>query len=274
LIVVAVTQRGFVKRPDCRLYYEVTGAGPAVVFIHGLGSNHLTWWQQVAHFAPRYTCVTFSHRGYAPSGEVSGGPDPKDFPGDLAALIERLELAEVSLVAQSMGGWSALEYAFAHPGRVRALVLASTAGTIERRADLLATPGQLTEWTRTAQRAQDDMRERGVHIATGERMAREQPALHFLYGSIAAVSAGVDREALRKRLAATAIRAPATLRDLSVPTLFITGSEDIVFPPFLADALAALMPNARVEQVAKAGHSVYFERAAEFNALVERFLGR
>src|SRR5215212_9724988 len=123
---------GFLERPGCRIYYEVTGSGPAIVFAHGLGSNHLTWWQQVAHFSGRYTCVTFAHRGYAPGSEISGGPDPKDYPADLAALIEHLQLSNVNLVAQSMGGWSSLEYVLSHAHNVRALVLTSTCGTIDR----------------------------------------------------------------------------------------------------------------------------------------------
>ena len=103
-------------------------------------------------------------------------------------------------------------------------------------------------------------------------MAQEQPALHFLYHAIANASAAFDREALRKRLAATATRQPEVLRGVAVPTLFVTGGEDTTYPPFLSDALAALMRNAKVEQVSDAGHSVYFERAAIFNRLVERFL--
>ena len=58
---------GRLKRPFGALYYEVAGSGPALVFAHGLGGNHLSWWQQVAHFAPSYTCVAFAHRGFAPS---------------------------------------------------------------------------------------------------------------------------------------------------------------------------------------------------------------
>ena len=57
----------------------VSGSGPALIFAHGLGGNHLSWWQQVAHFAPRYTCVTFAHRGFAPSDAVAGGVDPADY---------------------------------------------------------------------------------------------------------------------------------------------------------------------------------------------------
>ena len=55
-----------------------------------------------------------------------------------------------------------------------------------------------------------------------------------------------------------------------MPTLFITGEEDVIFPPFIADGLASLMPNATVEHVPDTGHSVYFERAPIFNNLVER----
>ena len=93
-------QRGFLERPDCRLYYEVHGSGPFLVFAHGLGGNHLSWWQQVPHFAARYTCVTFSHRGFSPSSAPPEGPDPVVYPGDLTALIDHVGAREVCIVAQ------------------------------------------------------------------------------------------------------------------------------------------------------------------------------
>ena len=124
---------GRLKRPFGNLYYEMSGSGPALLLAHGLGGNHLSWWQQVAHFAPRYTCVTFAHRGFAPSDAVPGGPDAADYAGDLAALIDHLQFSDVRLVGQSMGGWTMLEYAIAHPATVKALVLSSTSGTLDRR---------------------------------------------------------------------------------------------------------------------------------------------
>jgi 3-oxoadipate enol-lactonase len=266
------TKRGLLDRPACRLYYEVTGAGPAIVFAHGLGGNHLSWWQQVPHFAGRHACVTFAHRGFAPSSEIPGGPDPADYAGDLAALIDHLALDPVFLVAQSMGGWACLEYALANPARVHALVLASTAGAIARRGTLLRDPPALDAWIARAAAARSEMQRDGVHPAAGARMAREQPALHFLYRSIDAMAgAKLDKEGLRARMIALQTRPPDDLARLAVPTLFITGEEDVVFPPMLAPALAAPMPNARVEEVAAAGHSVYFERADVFNRLVEEF---
>jgi len=269
------TKRGHLDRPGCRLYYEVTGAGPAIVFAHGLGGNHLSWWQQVPYFAGRHTCVTFAHRGFAPSSETPGGPDPADYAGDLAALIDHLALDRVFLVAQSMGGWASLEYALANPSRVRALVLASTAGAIARRATLLRDPPALDAWIARAAAARSEMQRDGVQPAAGARMAREQPALHFLYRAIDAMAgAKFDKEGLRARMIALQTRPPDDLARLQVPTLFVTGDEDVVFPPMLAPALAALMPDARVEQVTAAGHSVYFERADVFNRLVEAFLAK
>jgi len=184
-VTVPGTKRGFLDRPGCRIYYEVTGLGPAIIFAHGLGSNHLTWWQQIPHFSDRYTCVTFAHRGYPPGSEI-GIPDPKEFAGDLAALIEHLNLLDVRLVAQSMGGWTSLEYVLTHPNhKVRALVLASTCGTVYKPSIPLADPHRLTEWNQKAAAARADMARRGISPPCGERMAREQSELHLLYRMIA-----------------------------------------------------------------------------------------
>jgi 3-oxoadipate enol-lactonase len=269
------TRSGFLERPDCKIYYEVTGSGPPLIFLHGNGSNHQTWWQQVPHFSDRYTCVTFSHRGYPPSSEI-GIPNPREFAGDLVSLIEHLQLPDVRLVAQSLGGWTAIEYILSYPQHnVRALVLASTCGTINRASALLTNPQRLIEYDRKAAEATADMLRRGISPPAGERMAREQPRLHFLYREIANASSAFDRVEMRKRIFAMTKRSPDLLRGFTMPTLFITGEEDIAnFPPFIADALAPLMQNARVEHVPEAGHSVYLQKADVFNLLVDSFLSK
>src|SRR5262245_20472706 len=264
-------RHGFLERPDCRLYYEVTGSGPFLIFAHGLGGNHLSWWQQVPHFATRYTCVTFAHRGFTPSSMPPGGPDPAADLDDLTALIDHVGAPDVRIVAQSMGGWSALALAFANPERVRALVLASTAGGLAWPGLSFADADRVARWRRDTDTA-NDLFARGGHPAAGARMAREQPALHHLYREIDALSLGLDKLALRQRLTAALTRPVDDLRALGVPTLWLTGAEDTVFPPFVAEALSALMPQARLACVRDAGHSVYFERPDVFNRIVEEFL--
>jgi 3-oxoadipate enol-lactonase len=270
----AVRRRGRLARPDAELYWEVTGEGRAIVFAHGLGGNHASWWQQVAHFATGYACVTFAHRGFSPSSAIVGGPDAGDYADDLAALIDHLGLGEVVIVAQSMGGWTAMEYALQGKAKFGALVLAATTGSIDpARLDAAESWRQrLEEWRQVSEKARAELRRGDIHIACGARMAREQPGLHLLYRHIDEVNAELDKEALRARLLAARTRAPAELGAILCPTLLLAGDEDIVMPPFAADALAALLPRAAVRHIADAGHSAYFERAQVFNRHLADFL--
>lgn len=265
---------GRLKRRFGDLYYEVSGSGPALLFAHGLGGSHLSWWQQVAYFAPRYTCVTFAHRGFAPSDPVTGGVDPADYPGDLAALIDHLMFTDVNLVAQSMGGWTTLEYALANPARVKTLVLSSTSGTLDRRGADPSGGHDYDAWQEDAEKKLADGLAKGIHPAMGARAAERSPALHLLYRSIDEMAGALDKEKLRAGLRRTATRTVADLKSFRVPTLLIAGGEDVVFPPFLASAIATTLPCGEAETIADAGHSPYFEQAARFNALVDAFLAR
>jgi 3-oxoadipate enol-lactonase len=257
------------RRNGAEIHYEVFGKGPALVFAHGLGGNHLSWWQQVAHFAERHTCVVFAHRGFPPSSPVPGASAPDSYADDLAALLRELNLENVALVAQSMGGWTCLEYALREPERVRALVMASTSGTLD--FSQLKNP-EVDEWSQRSPAALAELQRRAIHPAGGERMAREQPALAQLYWQISELAPASFREEVRDRIRDLRKRSPTLLAQLPMPVLFITGDEDWVFPPAAGPALARLAPKGRAVRVAAAGHSVYFERAAQFNDLVGRFL--
>jgi 3-oxoadipate enol-lactonase len=257
------------RRNGAEIHYEVFGKGPAVVFAHGLGGNHLSWWQQVAHFAPTRTCVVFAHRGFPPSSPVPGSTAPDAYADDLAALVQELDLNDVALVAQSMGGWTSLDYALREPNRVRALVMASTSGTLDFNQ---IQDEEIQEWSRRSPAALAELQSRGIHPASGERMAREQPALAQLYGQISEMAPASFREEVRVRIRGLRKQSPGLLGKLPMPVLFITGDEDWVFPPAAGPALARLAPKGSAVRVPAAGHSVYFERAAQFNELIGRIV--
>jgi 3-oxoadipate enol-lactonase len=263
---------GTLERPDCKIHYEVTGTGPAIVFAHGLGGNHLSWFQQVAHFAGRYTCVTFAHRGFAPSTPIAGGPNPADYAADIAALVSHLKLTDVRVVAQSMGGWTTIEYALTRPAGLKAIILAGTTGTIDPQQIAEAERARLGPWLQNEFSKMPGLFARGIHPAAGERMAREQPAAHLLYRHIDDQNASLDKGALGARLMAARTRTPDDLKKIACPILFISGDEDIVIPPFAADALARATPGAKVEHITDAGHSAYFERPQRFNTIIDKFL--
>jgi pimeloyl-ACP methyl ester carboxylesterase len=255
---------GFIERPGCRIAYEVTGQGPAIVFAHGLGGNLMSWWQQVAHFAPHYTCVAYSHRGFFPSTAPASGVDPREYAADVAALVDELGLGDIRYVGQSMGGWSGVEYALLRPGRVKALVLAATTGTL----DPTQLPGAAEAPDHAATRAA--LAARGINPAAGERMAQDQPALHHLYNHISNLNGALDREAVRAGIHAMRTRPPASFAAARTPVLFVPGGEDVVLH-VPGPAMAAAIPGARCVEIPEAGHSGHFEHAARWNAIVERF---
>ena len=108
----------------------------------------------------------------------------------------------------------------------------------------------------------------------GVAAAERSPALHLLYASIDTMAGSLNKEKVRAGLRRTATRTPADLKDFRVPTLLIAGGEDVVFPAFLASAIAAALPCGEAHLIPHAGHSPYFEEAATFNGLVEAFLAR
>jgi 3-oxoadipate enol-lactonase len=275
----------YLERPGARIYYEThghrLGTAPALVFAHGAGGNHLSWWQQVPHFRGRYSCVVFDHRGWGLSTEskeqTANSKDPaadskeptadtksggEAFVDDLRALLDHLEIERATLVAQSMGGWTSLGLAMRWPERVERLAMCDTHGGI-------SSPGTDGVWKASAENAAK--LPPGVHPAIGERMYREQPSLAFLYEEIDALNNLTRQQIFAAVLSAGAVPAADAAR-LSLPVLFVIGEEDIVIPPPFLEAAASAVPGARVVRVPEAGHSVYFERAERFNALLDAFV--
>src|SRR5712691_5813327 len=121
----------FMVKDGFRLYYEDTGGNaPTLLFLHGAGGNHLSWWQQVPVFAEEYRCVTVDQRGFGQSPDVSGGPGPAALATDAIALLDHLGIARAAVIAQSMGGWAAVGAAVRSPARFWAIVMANTVGNL------------------------------------------------------------------------------------------------------------------------------------------------
>src|SRR5215472_8596264 len=126
-----MTDMAFMVKDGFRLYYEDTGgAGPTLLFLHGAGGNHLSWWQQVPVFAEEYRCITVDQRGFGQSPDVSGGPGPGALGSDALALLDYLGIEQAAVVAQSMGGWAAVGAGVHAPRRFWAIVLANTVGNL------------------------------------------------------------------------------------------------------------------------------------------------
>jgi pimeloyl-ACP methyl ester carboxylesterase len=80
----------FLETRGAPIYYETHGEGPAIIFAHGAGGSHISWWQQVPAFRDHYTCVTFDHRGFGQSLDPRPDAERPRFDEDLGALVDHL----------------------------------------------------------------------------------------------------------------------------------------------------------------------------------------
>ena len=118
----ARTTAGVLALPGARLAYEVTGAGPPVLLVHGFGLDMRMWDPQVEHLAGRFRVVRYDCRGFGASGPF----DPAHgytHAGDLLALLDHLSIGQAVLAGLSFGGRVVMQAALAAPARVRGLAL-------------------------------------------------------------------------------------------------------------------------------------------------------
>jgi 3-oxoadipate enol-lactonase len=257
------------------LYYEEHGKGIPVVFAHGAGGNHLSWWQQVPEFSRRYRCITFDHRGWGLSVDTND-LGPSAFLDDLTRLLAHVEADEVFLIGQSMGGFTCLSFALANPQRVKGLVMANTFAGMRREVWLAS-----DEDTRASVRSVWDRRRAdGIKRALGREFSSKHRERAFLYKQIRFLNEeGPSRLQVEERVQRFRAleRSPETaatremLAAIRTPVLFVGGEHDEVMPVSLMAIAKSLIPGARMVVAPGAGHSVHFEQPETFNHVVLEF---
>ncbi len=252
----------FAKVNGIELYYETHGSGPALVFAHGGGGSHLSWWQQVPAFASHYTVVTFDHRSFGQSHDIPNGPGPNAFVEDLAALLDYLDIPKAVVAGQSMGGWTVCGFAAAHPDRTKALILCDTTAGVE-------TTATTSSHVDLRKRSQGNLKQILTN-AYAKSFPEREPALCFLYQQISALNTHVASNLVPTLFGLRHNVKPIV--DHKIPTLLIVGEEDVLAPPAVMKSMTEQLPHARFVTVPQAGHSTYFECPNEFNQIVRDFI--
>jgi 3-oxoadipate enol-lactonase len=253
-----------------RLAYDHMGAGPPVVFLHGIGGNRSNWHDQLPAFAQAgFHAIAWDARGYGLSDDYEGPLDLADFSHDLKRLLDHIKAAKAHLVGLSMGGRILQDFYPRYPERVATLVLCATypgfdsSFTREQRAEFV----RLRKQPLVEGKEPKDIAPALAKALIGPAATQEQ--FQRLVGSMAAL----HRESYIKAVEATAYDDRVVdLTHFRAPTLLLFGGADRLTPPGLGARMQKAIPNARLEVIAAAGHLVNIERAQEFNRLVLAFL--
>ena len=245
------------------LAIEVTGDGPAVLLVHGLGGTSNFYQPQVAALAERFTVIRPDLEG-AGRSPVVGELSVDGHADDLAAILDGLGVDSARVVGHSMGTLVVRRLAAKHPDRVTHLALLGAVNV----------PGE------AGQKAQRDraatVREKGqiavadavMTNATSETTRREQPAAAALVREMVLRQ---DPEGYARNCLALAGATDPGPIDPSIALLLLTGDEDKVGPPEASKALADAHGSAAVEVFDQCGHWTAVEKPTEVTEHLLKF---
>ncbi len=259
-----------------RLYYEETGAGTPVIFVHEYAGDHRAWEPQMRHFGQRYRAIAFAARGYPPSDvpeDVTKYSQARAA-DDIGSVLDHLQIAKAHVVGLSMGGFATLHFGFRHSARALSLVVAGCGYGAE--------PGQREKFQAEAETIAKFIDDNDIAVFAekyaygptrvqfenkdprGFAEFKQQLAEHSKLGA-RNTQLGVQR--LRPSL----YDLVDDMKRLLVPTLVLTGDEDW---PCLQPALLLKqnIPTAALSVMPNCGHTINIEDPDQFNRIVGEFL--
>lgn len=265
----------FLRVGDLPLYYEESGAGRPLLFLHGLAGSSYCW-RGVTSLLPHYRCLALDLKGHGESGKPADSAYRiSDHAEIVVEVIRCLDLQEVVLVGHSLGGAIALstasELARESEDRVRALVLMNAICFPQRIPwflQMLRVPavGQVTASMAPARLVVSRSFQRGYHDRTRitEEVVAEHARCMDLPGARAALMATIralDREPIWEL-------AP----QITLPALVLWGRHDPSIPLSLGQQLAEALPQGRLAVLEHCGHYPQKERPIETAAVLAEFL--
>jgi len=265
----------YAEAQGARLYYETTGSGTPILFIHEFGGDHRSWEDQVRHFGRGWRCVTWAARGYPPSDcpEDENLYGQELFNRDAIAVLDAAGVDKAHVVGLSMGGYTALMLAARRPDRLISCVAAGagSGGLKATRAQFIQE--SLVRASEFERLGRFDAESYGLGPARVQLQTKDPIGWRTFMAHLGERPAQAAAKTLRRVQAG---RAPLDdfgeqLKGITVPVLLLVGDED---EPCLDVNLwmKRLMPAARLGVLPASGHAINLEEPALFNQLVEQFI--
>jgi pimeloyl-ACP methyl ester carboxylesterase len=243
------------------------GRGEPLVLLPGLGGKGTSWQPFLATASQRFQTLTLELPGSRNGPRLASPVTIAELALRVLELLEQLGLQRVRVVGRSMGGMIAQELALLDPSRVERLVLASTTARVDRHLSEV-----FLLWARMAETGvpAEIRHQSSLLWCLGSHSLADQRRVQLYLTSKGAADNPRDY-ALQAR-ACAAHDALDRLRQLDMPVLVVTGSDDRLTPAPHAETLAKAIPRAEVITIPGAGHLPYLETPDRFAEVVMRFL--
>ncbi|MCG3178583.1 MAG: hypothetical protein BIFFINMI_00911 [Phycisphaerae bacterium] len=236
---------------DCRCFYELTGDGPGVLLIPGLGATARVWQPVVPSLAERFTLLTPDNRDMGRSLARRPVHTLRDYTADLVELLDHLGARRIHVVGMSLGGIIAHRLAADHPSRVERLVLISAAS---RFTPYLSEIGWLLgQMLRHFPR---DIYTRTFELLGCGPLTLDRDPSRLQRLAAEELVDPTPRRALGRQLRALLASAPVDeCQPIAAPTLVMSGRYDVLIPACYGRQLANSIRGARFVEIPQAGHN-------------------
>ena len=264
-----------IARDGTKLYFEESGSGTPILFVHEFAGDHRTWEPQVRFFARYFRCITYGARGYPPS-DVPGDPhaySQAHARDDVIAVLDHLGIEKAHIVGLSMGGFATVHVGISYAQRALSLVIAGCGYGSE--------PSQKARFRAEAEVVAQNIEQHGgkylaeqyslgaarVQLQNKDPRAwrefADQLAQHSPQGS-ALTMRGV--QAQRPSL----WELEDSIAKIDVPTLIVTGDED---EPCLEASLflKRQIATSALVVLPRTGHTLNIEEPDAFNRALSEF---
>ncbi|WKA59206.1 alpha/beta hydrolase [Planococcus shenhongbingii] len=247
-----------------RLYYEEAGEGMPVILLHGLGSSHAMFRQEMDFLKNEYRVIAIDCRGHGKSDKPVKFT-LNDHIEDVIALLDHLGIKKAHIIGVSMGSYIAQGVVLAHPDRVEKLVLvvSKAHGKTSSTQELLTRYADELEGIEE-QKQMEYLSKYVFHNLPAiqkwqEEMAQIEPELSL-----------TEMAAANKALEGFDFR--SALPTVTAQTLIISGSYDGLNPPVRGQELASLIQNSTFVEFEQSGHAPNVEEPEKIITTVSAFL--
>ena len=246
-----------------RFHYEDTGAGPAIVFSHGILMDHSMWAAQVAELSTDHRVVTWDWRGFGQT-ETDGEPfSIWDQVDDLFALLDHLGIDRCVVAGMSHGGYITMRAPLLAPDRVRAIIPMNTNSAGLSAEEQAGYRQMFDQWMTDG--PTDELCDTFGHIIIGDpelnavwkRRWQEQPKDKMRE----AITVTIELDDLRPRLS-----------EITCPAVVIHGVDDVAFSQDQAREIARLIPTSGDPVFVPGGHAACMSHPCETNTAIREFL--
>lgn len=266
-----------------RRAYRIAGEGPAILLIHGIGDNSLTWETVQTKLAQRFTVIAPDLLGHGKSDKPRADYSVAAYANGMRDLLSVLGIERVTVIGHSLGGGVTMQFAYQYPQLVERIVLVGTGGVTKdvhfalRLASLpmgsealalLRMPGALPALRICGRIIGAALGSTGFGRDLPEvlRVLAELPEPTASSAFSRTLRAVVD---WRGQVVTMLDRCYLTQ---SVPVQLIWGANDSVIPVGHARMAHAAMPGSRLEVFAKSAHFPFHDYPDRFVKVVERFI--